>query len=85
MKQELKSPPKLAPPGAGIPKPARFMLRYVLLPFWSLSMNREDSRDAFNRENARILQAIQRRTPAELEKKILVPPFCSNYDILNFY
>ena len=37
-------------------------------------MNREDSRDAFNRENARILQAIQRRTPAELEKKILVPP-----------
>ncbi len=67
-------PPKLAPPGAGIPLPARLMLRYVVRPLvvkrtpWEVSLAR------FNRIHEKIKQEWSSLDDAAITTPALIPP-----------
>ncbi len=66
--------PKLAPPGAGIPLPARIFLQLVVNPFVAGREDREKMRKRFNRLHEKIREVYLSIPEKERERKVLVPP-----------
>jgi hypothetical protein len=64
--------PKLAPPGAGLPKFQTFLLRYFLVPHWSRKNSWSKNVRRFRQENEKV-QALLTDFP-QWETPILVPP-----------
>ncbi|MBI3544621.1 MAG: DinB family protein [Deltaproteobacteria bacterium] len=69
-----QSEPKLDRPGAGVPLMLRLVMRYYLGPFKAGKADWRESREQGDRIHAKILQAVEGLTEAQLSKKVLVPP-----------
>lgn len=66
--------PKLAPPGAGIPWPAKIFLRLYTRPFVAAKASWEESKENFIKVNQKIFNEIQGLSSERLDQRILVPP-----------
>lgn len=69
----MKLEPKLAPPGAGIPWPARVFLRLVVNPFVAGRESREVMRTRFEKVHARMSKEFLAIPEALRDQKVLVP------------
>lgn len=65
---------KLDKPGAGIPLPQRLFLQYYVRPFIAAKTDWDDDTRRFNVLNRKILDAAEKLSDAQLEKRVLVPP-----------
>jgi len=85
VKIPVQDEPKLAPPGAGIPLLARLLVRYVVILLQTRNASWERSIKLFEKEGSRILQAVERREPNELEARMLVDPIRGLEDSSRFW
>ena len=70
----MKSEPKLAPPGAGLPFLIALFARYITGPLIAARSNWDRNAESFDRINQKILRELKGVEASRLEEKVLVPP-----------
>ena len=63
---------KLAPPGAGLPRPEAFLIRRFVFPFLRLKLNKAKSIALFHRSGKAILPLIEEMDLASFTEPVLI-------------
>lgn len=79
------SPPRLAPPGAGIPFFQRMVLRYVFFPKYSKKMTWEGSQEFFRKEGLKLLKLAIEAPPERINRPALVKPMVGLEDSSRYW
>ncbi|MGZ3690691.1 MAG: hypothetical protein ACXVAX_04270, partial [Pseudobdellovibrio sp.] len=78
-------PPKLAPPGAGVPFYHRLLMRFFVGPFVAKKTPWNVSEQNFHKISGRILKEIENLSEKQLTTKVLVPPQMGLEDSSRFW
>jgi hypothetical protein len=79
----MKPTPKLAPPGAGLPKIQTYILRYLVVPIVSHKSTWEEDMQKFSLESTKIQKLLEAKV--DMHEKVLVPPMAGLEDSSRYW
>ena len=78
-------PPRLAPPGAGVPLWQRLGGRYLLLPHFRRRISWDGAPDMLDEQGRSLIEMAAGRSESELTEPVLVPPQIGLEDSSRFF
>jgi hypothetical protein len=73
MQTDASNQPKLGPPGAGLPFPEWAFAKFIIIPYWFATRDKQRAVEIYRQESLAIMPLVEPLTEQQLSERRLVP------------